>query len=86
VIVFTDGGPRLQTIIIDAGLTKPPIADWPTAVRLHRSSAAVSVPVPATASNACPSLCGLDIADTNLEMPFVIMTAADESRIDGDSD
>ena len=28
VIAFTDGCPGLQTILTEAGLTKPPIADW----------------------------------------------------------
>jgi hypothetical protein len=28
VIAFTDGCPGLQTILMEAGLTMPPIADW----------------------------------------------------------
>jgi hypothetical protein len=28
VIAFTDGCPGLQTILMEAGLTKPPVADW----------------------------------------------------------
>jgi hypothetical protein len=41
VIAFTDGCPGLQTILIEAGLTKPPIADWfHIAMRLQHATQA----------------------------------------------
>ena len=43
VIAFTDGCPGLQTILIEAGVTKPPIADWfHIAVRLQHATQAAS--------------------------------------------
>ena len=47
VIAFTDGCPGLQTVLIEAGLTKPPIADWfHIAMRLqHATQAANGLPV-----------------------------------------
>jgi hypothetical protein len=47
VSAFTDGCPGLQTILIDAGLTKPPIADWfHIAMRLqHATQAASGLPI-----------------------------------------
>ena len=43
VIAFTDGCPGLQTILIAAGLTKPPIADWfHIAMRLQHATQAAN--------------------------------------------
>jgi hypothetical protein len=43
VIAFTDGGPGLRSILAEAGVTKPPIADWfHIAMRLQHGKQAAS--------------------------------------------
>jgi hypothetical protein len=43
VTAFTDGGPGLRSILVDAGITKPPILDWfHIAMRLQHASQSAS--------------------------------------------